>query len=69
MFPERQYQNSLPVCLEILYRVSQNTAVQKGVAFFVIVSSFSFLKEQVWSKITHFYEKYIKINYFKTNEV
>ena len=27
MFPERQYQKGLPVCLDILQRVSQNTAV------------------------------------------
>ena len=45
MFSERQYQNGLPVCLEILYRVSQNTAVKKGVRIFVIVSSSLFLKE------------------------
>ena len=31
MFPERQHQNGLPVSLEILYRVSQNTAAQRGV--------------------------------------
>ena len=31
MFPEHQYQNDLPVCPEILYRVSQNSAVQKGI--------------------------------------
>ena len=31
MFPEWQYQNGLPVFLEILYSVSQNTAVQKDV--------------------------------------
>ena len=37
-------------------------------AFFINFSSSLFLKEQVWSKITHFYEKYIKINFFKTNE-
>ena len=70
MFPECQYQNSLPICLEILYRVSQNTTVQKGVsALFVIVSSSLFLKEYISSKVTHFYGKYIKINCFKTNEV
>ena len=69
MFPERQYQNSLPVCLEILYRVSQNTAVQKGVREFVIVSSSLFLNKLVWFKMTHFYEKYIKINCFKISEV
>ena len=69
-FPERQYQKGLPVCLEILYRVSQNTAVQNGVCFFfVIVSSSLFLKEQVWSKIINFHEKYIKIYCFKTSEV
>ena len=28
MFPERQYQNGLPSCLEILYGFSGNTAVQ-----------------------------------------
>ena len=31
MFPERQYQNALPVCLETLYKVSRKTVVQKGV--------------------------------------
>ena len=65
MFPERQYQNGLPVCLEILYTVLRKTAVQKGSVFFVIISSSLFLKEQVWSKTTHFFEKYIKINCFK----
>ena len=44
MFPERQYQNGLPVYLEILYRVSANTAVQKGVRIFLIVSSSLVLK-------------------------
>ena len=34
MFPEHQYQNNLPVRLKILYRVSQYTAVQKGVCIF-----------------------------------
>ena len=34
MFPERQYQNGLPVYLEILYGVSGNTAVQKSVRAF-----------------------------------
>ena len=34
MLPERQYQNGLPVCIEILYRVSQNSAVQKRVGVF-----------------------------------
>ena len=29
MFPERQFQNGLPVWLEILYRFSQNNVVQK----------------------------------------
>ena len=29
MFTEHQYQNGLLVSLEILYRVSQNTAVEK----------------------------------------
>ena len=33
MFPERQYQNHLPV--EILNRVSQNTAVQKRIRVFL----------------------------------
>ena len=37
--------------------------------FFVIVSSSLFLKEQVWSKIINFHEKYIKIYCFKTSEV
>ena len=45
MFPERQYQNGLPVYLEILYRVLGNAAVQKGSAIFVIVSSSLVLKE------------------------
>ena len=34
MFPERQYQNGLPVCLEILRSVLRNTAVQKSVRIF-----------------------------------
>ena len=34
MFSERQYQNGLPVYLEILYRVLGNTAVQKRVRIF-----------------------------------
>ena len=34
MFPERQYQNGLPVYPEILYRISGNTAVQKSVRVF-----------------------------------
>ena len=34
MFPERQYQNGKPVFLEILYRVSRNTAVKDGVSVF-----------------------------------
>ena len=33
MFPERKYDNNLPVCLEIL-GVSQNAAVDKGVRIF-----------------------------------
>ena len=45
MFPERQYQNGMPVWLKILYRVSRNTAVQKGFALFVIISCYLFLKE------------------------
>ena len=45
MFPERLYQNGLSVCLEILYRVSQNTAVQEGVCIFVINGSSLFFKE------------------------
>ena len=45
MFPERQYKNGLLVCLETLYRVSKNTAVQKGVRFFVIDGSPLFIKE------------------------
>ena len=40
MLRERQYQNGLPICLEIFCRVLQNTAVQKGVPIFVIVTSF-----------------------------
>ena len=55
MFPERQYQNSFPACVKILYRVSQNTAVQKCVRVFC-------KKEYVWSKITHFYEKYVIVS-------
>ena len=35
MFPKHQYQNGLPVCLEILYKVSQNTAVQKDICIFL----------------------------------
>ena len=69
MFAERQYQNGLPVWLDILYRISRNTAVQKGVRVFVIVSSSLFLIEQVWSKTTHFHEIYKRINCFKTSEV
>ena len=34
MFPERQYQNGLFVCLEIWCRVSQNTTLQKAVRVF-----------------------------------
>ena len=34
MFPERQYQNGLFVCLEIWCRVSQNTTLQKTVRVF-----------------------------------
>ena len=45
MFPKCQYQNGLSICLEILYRVSQNTAVQKDARVFVIISSSLFLKE------------------------
>ena len=50
MFPERHYQNGFPIFLEILYRVSQNTAVQKHVssAFFCIVIKSLFLKEKNW---------------------
>ena len=39
MFPERKYQSDLFDCLEILYRVSRNTAVQKSIRVFVIVGS------------------------------
>ena len=70
MFPERQYQNGLSVCLEILYRVSKDTAVQKGARVFFLpafLSSSLFLKENVSSETTHFYEKYIKIHFLKTN--
>ena len=45
MFPESQYQKGFPICLEILYKVSRKTAVQKGSVFFVIISSCLFLKE------------------------
>ena len=68
MFPECQYQTGLPVCREVLYIVSRNTTVQSGVCFFIIVSSSLFLKEYAKFKTTHFYEKYIKINCFKTDE-
>ena len=34
MFPDHQYQNDLPVFLEILYRVSQNTTAQNTVPIF-----------------------------------
>ena len=34
MFPERQYQNGLPFCLEILNRGSRKTALQKDVHIF-----------------------------------
>ena len=37
-------------------------------AFFVIVSSSLFLKEEVWPKTTHFYEKYLKTNFSKNND-
>ena len=47
MFPECQFQNGLPVFLEILCIVLQSTAIQKGALFFVIVSSSLLLKEQV----------------------
>ena len=45
MYPERQYQNSLPVYLEILYKVSGNTLYKRVSEFFVIVSSSVVLKE------------------------
>ena len=35
---------------------------------FVVVSCSLLLKEYDWSKTTHFYEKQIKNNCFKTNE-
>ena len=54
--PER-----LAVCLEILFRVLKKTAVQRTSAFFVIIRSSLFLKEQILFKATQFYEKCIKI--------
>ena len=45
MFLERQHQTDFPVCLEILYRVSGNTAAQKGARIFVTVRSYLFLQE------------------------
>ena len=68
MFPDRQYQNGWRVCLEILYRDSRNTAVQKRVCVFVIISTSLFIKEKVSFKAIHFYEKYIKINCSETSE-
>ena len=51
------------------YTEFQERLLYKRVStFFVIIGSSLFLKEEVWSKTTHFYEKYIKINCFKTNE-
>ena len=68
MFPDRQYQNNLRVCLEILYRDSRNTVVQERVCVFVIISTSLFIKEKVSSKAIYFYEKYIQINCSETSE-
>ena len=51
MFPEGQYQNGLPVYLEIWYRVSRNIAVQKCVCIFCNCS--------------YFYKKYITLIVWK----
>ena len=32
--PKREYQNGLSICLEILYRVSRDTAVQQNICAF-----------------------------------
>ena len=68
MFPERQYQTGFPFTLKFCTEFEETLLYKRMSAFFVIVSSSLVLKEQVWSTATHFYEKYIKINYFKTNE-
>ena len=58
MFLERQHQNDLDVCFEIMYRVSRNIAVLLKVsALFVTVSSSLVLEEWDGSKTPHFYEK------------
>ena len=68
MFSEPQYQNGWLAFLEF-FTEFHKTLYKMVSAFFIIVSSSLFLKEQVWSKVTHFYEKYVKIIFFKTSEV
>ena len=68
MFPERQYQNGVPFALKLCTEFQETLLNKRVSTFFAIASNSLFLKEKVWPITTHFYEKYIKINCFKTIE-
>ena len=61
MFPERQYQNGLPFALKFCSEFKKKLLYKRTSAFFVIIRSSLFLKEQILFKATQFYEKCIKI--------
>ena len=66
--PSASTRTTCPFTLKFCTEFQETLLYKRVPAFFVIVSSSLVLKESVWSTTTHFYEKYIKIDYFKTNE-
>ena len=60
-FPNASTRTDCPFALKFCTEFHKTLLYKRMFFFFIIVSTSLFLKEYVWSKITHFYEKYTKL--------
>ena len=59
--PSASARTPYPFALKFCTKFLQRLLYKRVSAFFVIIISSLYFKEKVWSKTTHFYEKYITI--------